>query len=93
MFQTWALALITNFPDSFINMANCWALIIAEALRQAAGRRMGFAGRVLQLAADTMPVGELDCINDVAVVLYDYPPDWGSEFSGCIFALGRTPGC
>jgi hypothetical protein len=93
MFPHWALALITNFPDSFTNMANCWEAIIAEALRQAAGRRMGIAGRVLQLAANTMQVGELDCINDAAGVLYDYPPDWGSEFSGCIFALGGMPGC
>jgi len=54
---------------------------------------MGAGGRVLQLATDTMPVGELDGINDVAGVLYDYPPDWGTEFSGGIFALGRTPGC
>jgi hypothetical protein len=35
---------------------------------------MGVGGHVLQLAADTMPVGELDCINDVPGVLYDYPP-------------------
>ena len=35
---------------------------------------MGVGGRVLQLSADTMPVGELDCINDVPGVLYDYPP-------------------
>ncbi len=31
MFQQWALSLITNFPDSFTNMANCWLAIIAEA--------------------------------------------------------------
>jgi hypothetical protein len=93
MFPPWALTLITNFPDCFTNMANCWVSIISEASRQAAGRKMGAGGRVLQLAANTMQVGELDGINDVAVVLYDYPPDWGAEFSGGIFALGRTPGC
>ena len=65
MFPPWALALITNFPDSFTNMANCWAAIIAEASSQAACRKMGAGGRVLQLAADTMPEGELDGINDV----------------------------
>jgi hypothetical protein len=58
-----------------ITTANCWAAIIAEASRQATGRKMGAGGRVLQLAADTMPVGELHGINDVAGVLYDYPPD------------------
>jgi hypothetical protein len=75
MFPPWVLALITNFPDSFTNIANCWAAIIAEASSQAAGRKMGAGGRFLQLAADTMPVGELDGINDVTGALYDYPPD------------------
>jgi hypothetical protein len=64
-FPPWALSLITNFPDSFTNMANCWVAIITEASRQAAGRKMDAGGRVLLLAADTMPVGELDCITDV----------------------------
>ena len=41
-------------------MANCWSAIIAEASRQAAGRKMDAGGRVLLLAANTMPVGELD---------------------------------
>jgi hypothetical protein len=72
MFPSWALALITNFPDHFTTMANCWSAIIAEASRQAAGRKMGAGGRVLQLATDTMPVGELDGINNVPVALYDY---------------------
>jgi hypothetical protein len=58
-FLLWALSLITNFPDSFTNMANCWAAIIAEASRQAAGRKMDAGGSVLLLAANTMPVGEL----------------------------------
>ena len=53
---------------------------------------MGVGGRVLQLAADTMPVGELDCINDVPDVLYDYPPDWVTEFSGGSILALRT-GC
>ena len=75
MFPPWVLALITNFPDSFTNIANCWAAIIAEASSQAAGRKMGAGGRFLQLAADTMPVGELDGMNDVTGALYDYPPD------------------
>jgi hypothetical protein len=82
-----------NFPDSFTTMANCWLAIIAEALRQAAGRKMGSGGLVLQIVNDTMQVGELDCINNVGGVLYDYPPDWDAEFSGGIIALGRIPGC
>ena len=55
MFRPWALALITNFPDCFTNMANCWAAIIDEASRQAAGRRMGAGGRVLSLARRSSP--------------------------------------
>ena len=34
----------TNFPDRFTTIANCWAAIIAEASRQAAGRKMGAGG-------------------------------------------------
>jgi hypothetical protein len=54
IFPPWVLALITNFPGRFTNMADCWEAIITEATRQAAGRRLGVGGRVNQLAsADT----------------------------------------
>jgi len=36
---------------------------------------------------------DVEDISDVPRALYEYPLDWGVEFSRGIFALGRTPGC
>jgi hypothetical protein len=91
IFPPWVLALITNFPDRFTNMVACWTAIIADASRQAAGRKMGSGGRVLQLAADTMAVGELDGNSDG--VLYEYPPDFDVDSPSGIFALRGVKGC
>ncbi len=50
IFPPWVLALITNFPARFTNMADCWEAIITEATRQAAGRRLGVGGVVIHRA-------------------------------------------
>ncbi len=52
---------------------------------------MGSGGRVLQLAADTMTVGELDGNSDG--VLYEYPPDFDVNSPSGIFALRGVKGC
>jgi hypothetical protein len=88
MFPPWALALITNFPDRFTNMANCWTANIAETSRQAAGRKMGTGGRVLQLAADTMPAVELDGINAAG---HGRAEGHGCRECGCCTAGSTVP--
>jgi hypothetical protein len=91
IFPPWVLALCTNFPDRFTNMSTCWVAIIAEASRQAAGRKMGSGGRVLQLAAaDTMTAGELE---GISAGLYEYPPEFDLDTSASIFALRGVQGC
>ena len=93
IFPPWVLALITNFPGRFTNMADCWEAIITEATRQAAGRRLGVGGRVNQLAsADTTVVGRLDgTLVDSSWLDFEAESD---EFCGAfINALARTQLC
>ena len=45
-----------------ITTANCWAAIIAEASRQATGRKMGDGGRVLVGTADAEVCRKKYCI-------------------------------
>jgi hypothetical protein len=101
-FPPWATALVTNFPDRFTSMSACWTALVSEASRQAAGRKMGTGGRLLQLADSEVTAGDLDGTNEA---LAYFPCEWDADFDGgsifepgrdggSIFALqSRIPGC
>ena len=59
-FPGWASQLVVDHPERFTNEQDCWAALVEEAARKAAGKAMGAAGGLAQLG---MPctVGELDC--------------------------------
>ena len=86
VFPSWVTTLIINYPDRFTSMATCWTAINAEAMRQAAGRKSGLNGRVLQLS-DPMLAGEMEA----------YPEEFYDEAlpgpGSALCAMGRVPGC
>jgi len=86
VFPSWITTLIINYPDRFTSMVTCWIAINAEAMRQAAGRKPGLNGRVLQLA-DPMLAGEMEA----------YPEEFYDEAlpgpGSALCAMGRVPGC
>jgi hypothetical protein len=89
-FPPWATVIVTNFPDRFTSMSACWNALVSEAWRQAAGRKMGTGGRLLQLADSQVTAGDLDCTNEA---LAYFPCEWDADFDGgSIFEPGRDGG-
>ena len=59
-FPGWASQLVVDHPERFTNEQDCWAALVEEAARKAAGKAMGAAGGLAQLGIPCT-VGELDC--------------------------------
>ena len=59
-FPGWASQLVVDHPERFTSEQDCWAALVEEAARKAAGKAMGAAGGLAQLGIPCT-VGELDC--------------------------------
>jgi hypothetical protein len=56
-FPGWASQLVVDHPERFTSEQACWAALVEEAARKAAGKAMGAAGGLAQLGSCT--VGDL----------------------------------
>jgi len=98
-FPGWASQLVVDHPERFTSEQDCWAALVEEAARKAAGKAMGAAGGLAQLGIPCT-VGELDCdayqspagLFAPAGAFYEeeYLHDGGG---GSLFAMRAVPGC
>jgi len=58
-FPGWASQLVVDYPERFTSEQACWAALVEEAARKAAGKAMGVAWGLAQLGIPCT-VGELD---------------------------------
>jgi hypothetical protein len=60
-FPGWATQLVADYPARFTSEQSCWAALVDEAARKAAGKAMGAAGGLAQLGCGIpYTVGDLD---------------------------------
>ena len=73
----WVATLIIKHPECVTTMTTCWTAIIAQATRQAAGRKSGTGGRLLQLATEPMTAGDLDAVDELPALYEGRSPRGG----------------